>query len=87
MKPLNTLILVEYEEPTEKQTKSGLYVPPTSDGKAFNFLRKGKVLAVNPECKHIEEGNTVLFNINAVAKVPDMTDKLLVRTEDIYAVL
>lgn len=86
MKPLNSLILIKYCEPTEKKTQSGLYVPPTTDNNAFNFLQEGEVLAVNPDCKHINVGDTVLFNMNATAKVPNIDDQRFVRTEDIYAV-
>ena len=87
MKPLNSLILVEYEEPSEKKTDSGLYVPPAAYTITANdFLKEGTVLKVNPEEKHIKEGDKVYFNINARVKVPQHDNMLLVRSEDIYLV-
>lgn len=87
MKPLNTLILIEYEEPTEKKTETGIYVPPSVDNNALGFLREAKVLAVNPKCENIKVGDTVLFNKNAATKVPTEKTQRLVREEDIYAVM
>ena len=87
MKPLNSLILIEYEEPVEKKTDAGIYVPPTSDNNALGHLREAKVLAVNPKEEDIKVGDSILFNKLAATKVPGHTDKRLVRKEDCYAVL
>ena len=47
MKPLNSLILIKYEEPTEKKTDSGLYVPQAVETvTAQNFLKEGTVSTV-----------------------------------------
>lgn len=87
MKPLNTLILIEFEEAGETKTKSGLYVPATVDKNALGFLREGKVLAVNPKEEIVKVGDTVLFNKNAAVEVPGNKSQRLIRTEDLYAVL
>lgn len=86
LQPLNSLILVEWQE-EEKKTESGLYIPPTSDNNAFGFLKEGKVLNVNPDCKHIEVGDIVLFNHLAKTEIPKDKTMVLVRTEDVYAVV
>lgn len=87
MKPLNSLILVKYEEPTEKKTEAGLYVPPAANTvTASNFLKEGVVVAVNPKEENIKENDTILFNYNARVKVPGEKDLIMVRSEDIYAV-
>lgn len=87
MLPLNSLVLIEYEEPVEKKTQGGLYVPPaTNTVSSKNFLREAKVLEVNPDCKHIEMGNIVYFDIRAKYIVPGTENKYFVRTEDIYGV-
>ncbi len=85
--PLNTYIIVAYEEPNEKKTESGLYVPNSVDNNAFGFLRQGKVQAINPTCEHIAVGDSVWFNKNAKTNVPNDNTKILVRTEDVYAVI
>ena len=85
--PYNSYILIMYDEPEEKKTASGVYVPPSIDGNAFGFLRSATVLEVNKDCKDIKKGDIVLFNKNAVADIPTNKIKKLVRTEDIYAVL
>jgi co-chaperonin GroES (HSP10) len=87
MLPLNNLILVEYEEPAEKKTEAGLYVPPTTTTTtAQDFLKEGKVLAVNPKEEHIKVGDTVLFGIYAKTVVPGTKNQFFVRLEDLYAV-
>ena len=87
MLPLNNLILVEYEEPVEKKTEAGLYVPPTTTTTtAQDFLKEGKVLAVNPKEEHIKVGDTVLFSIYAKTVVPGTKNQFFVRLEDLYAV-
>lgn len=87
MKPLNSLILVKYEEPTEKKTESGLYVPPAANTvTATDFLKEGTVIDVNPEETTIKAGDIVLFNVHAKTKVPGSSDTILVRKEDIYAI-
>lgn len=85
--PLNTNILIEYQEQTEKQTKNGIYIPQSVDENATGFLRTGKVVEVNPDCTTIEVGDIVLFNKNATCTIPTDKTKRLVRTEDIYAVI
>lgn len=87
MKPLNTLILIEYVKPEEKKTSTGVYIPPSVDDRAFGFLAQATVLATNPDCKHVNVGDKVLFNQNAVANVPGQPNQKLVREEDLYAVL
>lgn len=90
MKPLNSEILITYEEPTEKKTEGGLYVPPETNkmgGTANNFLKQGKVIAVNPDCKNIAVDDEILFDNRAKVKVPGMSGHYLVRTEDVYLVL
>lgn len=91
MKPLNSLILIEYEEPVEKKTETGIYVPPTADNNALGHLREGKVIEINrkeeTEDKDIKIGDTVLFNKLAATKVPGNDKLRLIRKEDLYAVL
>ena len=87
MLPLNSLIIIDYEEPTEKKTEGGLYVPPaTNTINAKNFLREAKVVAVNPKCEHIKAGDSVYFDIRAIYLVPGEEHKYFVRTEDTYGV-
>ena len=87
MLPLNSLILIEYEEPSEKKTEGGLYVPPaTNTINAKNFLREAKVIEVNPDSKHIKAGDSVYFDIRAIYKVPGEENKYFVRTEDTYGI-
>ena len=62
MKPLNSLILIKYEEPTEKKTDSGLYVPQAVETvTAQNFLKEGTVVAVNEEEKNNKGWRYCLF--------------------------
>ena len=76
MKPLNSLILLEYEEPKEEKTASGLYVSGVNSLiTATDFLKKGKVLAINDNEKTVKVGDIVLFNYNAKAKVPDTNNQ------------
>lgn len=91
MKPVNSLILVQYEEEKEKQTETGIYIPPTAENNAIGFLRSGKVLEINrkeaEEEKDIKVGDTVLFNKNAICYIPTEKDKVFVRKEDVYGVI
>lgn len=87
MKPLNSEILIEYEVPTESKTEGGLYVPPSQDGKANNFLRIGKVLEVNSKEEEIKVGDNILFNYQTKVKVPEHPNKFLVRKEDVYMIM
>ena len=87
MKPLNSLILIEYTEPTEKKTDAGIYVPPTADNNALGHLREATVLAINPKEEDVKVGDKVLFNKLAATKVPGQDDKRLIRKEDLYAIL
>jgi co-chaperonin GroES (HSP10) len=87
MLPLNSLIMVEYEEPAEKKTEAGLYVPPTTTTiTAQDFLKEGTVLAVNPKEENIKVGDVVYFNIHAKTLVPGTKNQYFVRTEDLYGV-
>lgn len=87
MQPLNTLILIEYEEPKEKKTEAGLFVPPSaSTVTAKDFLKSGKVLEVNAEETIIKKDDIVLFNIHSIVKVPQTENHYLIRKEDLYAV-
>lgn len=87
MKPLNSLILIEYQEPQEKRTDSGIYVPSTANTvTAQDFLRAGKVLEVNADEELIKKGDTVYFNLHAKTVVPGQKDQYFVRKEDLYAV-
>ena len=87
MQPLNSLILIEYEEPKEKKTEAGLYVPPSANTvTAKDFLKQGKVLAVNTEETIIKVGDTVLFNIHSITRVPQTENQYFIRKEDLYAV-
>lgn len=90
MKPLNSLILIEYVEQTEKKTEAGIYIPPTAENNAIGFLRTGKVLEINKEEAEegeIKIGDIVLFNKNAIATIPTEKDKVFVRKEDIYGIV
>ena len=87
MKPLNSLILIKYEEPTEKKTDSGLYVPQAVETvTAQNFLKEGTVVAVNEDEKTIKVGDIVYFNIRAKAVVPEQSNMFFVRKEDLYGI-
>lgn len=87
MLPLNSLILIQYEEPTEKKTDSGLYVPPAANTTtAKDFLKEGVVIAVNPDENNIQVGDTVLFSAYAITNIHGVKDQILVRKEDIYAI-
>lgn len=90
MKPQNTLILVSYEEPKEKTTKSGIIITGSGD-QARGFLREGTVLEINrkeeTEEKDIKVGDKILFNINAYCYLPNDKTKGLIRKEDVYLVL
>lgn len=87
MLPLNNYILIEYEEPKEKQTEGGLYVPPaTTTVSAKNYLKEAKVLAVNTDIKNIKEGDTIYFDLRAKVVVPGTTNQYVIRGEDIYLV-
>lgn len=89
MKPMNTEILITYEEPTEKKSEGGLYIPPETNkmgGTAKDFLKKGKVVAVNSKTQDIKEGDEILFDNRAKVKVPGMDKHYLVRSEDVYLV-
>lgn len=87
MKPLNSLILIEYEEPAERKSDGGIYIAPTADNNALGHLRAAKVLAVNPKEEDIKVGDVILFNKLAATKVPKEENKRLVRKEDCYAIL
>lgn len=86
IKPLRTNIIIAYETEVETKTQSGLIVPKTSDNNATGFLKKAEVIAINDECKTIEVGDIVLFNIQAAVELPDDKTKRILRTEDVYAV-
>lgn len=91
MKPQNSWILIEYEEPKEKKTESGIILTGGEDV-ASGFLREGLVLEINrieeTENKDIKVGDRVLFNKNAMkANIPNEPNKRLIRKEDIYVVL
>lgn len=91
MKPQNSMIHVRFVEEKEKHTEAGIYIPPTAEDNAISFLRSGEVLGINrkeeTENKDIKVGDTVLFNKNAICRIPTTKDEVLVRKEDIYAVL
>jgi len=90
MKPVNTLILVEFEEEKEVRTETGIYIQKSAENNALGFLRSGKVLAVNrkeeTEEKDIKVGDTVYFNKNAVCYIPTAKNQVFVRKEDVYGV-
>lgn len=87
MKALNSLILIEYEEPSEKKTDSGLYVPPAANTvTAQDFLKEGKVLAINAKEEVVKVGDTVYFNIHAKTVVPGTKNQYFVRSEDLYGI-
>lgn len=83
LQPCNSYILIHPE--TTDRTEGGLYLPqdltPTS-----NILTTGKVLATNLKCKDIQVGDMVLYNKHAVKKT-ETKEQILVREEDVYAVL
>ena len=90
MKPFNKEILIEYVEPTEQKSEGGLYIPPETNkmgGTANNFLRKGKVLAINKDEEVIKEGDEVLFDYRARVIVPGVENNYLLRNADIYMIL
>lgn len=90
MKPLNSLILIHYEEEKEKKTEAGIFVPTTAENNAIGFLRMGTVLEINrkeEEDGDIKVGDKVYFNKNAIATIPTEKDNVLVRKEDIYLVM
>lgn len=87
MLPLNNLVLIEYEEPTEKKTEGGLYVPPaTTTVSAKDFLKEAKVLEVNPDAKHVKAGDTIYFDVRAKVIVPGRENQYFVRAEDVYGI-
>lgn len=87
MKPLNSLILIRYEEPKEQTTDAGLIVPPTANTiTAQDFLKEGVVLAVNEDEKVIKENDIIFFNIHAKTLVPGTENEYFVRKEDLYGV-
>ena len=90
MKPINTLILVQYEEETEKKTEQGIFIPKSAENNAIGFLRVGKVIEINrkeEEEGDIKVGDEVYFNKNAICYIPTEKDKVFVRKEDIDGVL
>lgn len=87
MQPLNSLILIEYEEPKEQITDSGIYVPASANTvTAQDFLKQGKVLAVNADEKTIKPGDIVYFNLHAKTIVPGEKNQYFVRKEDLYGI-
>ena len=90
MIPLNSYIIVELEE--EKETSAGgLYVPKGSNANAVDILKSGKVLALSESVKqdsrmNIDVGDIVFYNKNAITKIPNEPDKILIRKEDLYFV-
>lgn len=87
MLPLNNLVLIEYEEPKEKKSEGGLYVPPaTTTVTAKDFLKEGKVLEVNPDAKHVKAGDIIYFDIRAKVIVPSTNNQYFVRGEDVYGI-
>ena len=88
IKPVNNYLLVEYEEPKET-TKGGLYVPQGSNTNATDILIKGKVLGKgsNVDKVEVEEGEYILYNKHAFTKIPEQKGIVLVRQEDVYAVI
>jgi len=90
MKPLNSEILITYEEPTEKKTEGGLYIPPETNkmgGTARDFLKKGVVVEVAQKEEIVKPGDEVLFDFRARVNVPNMADHYLLRSEDVYMIL
>lgn len=90
MKPINTLILVQYEEEKEKKTEQGIFIPKSAENNAIGFLRIGTVLEINrkeAEEGDIKVGDKIYFNKNAICYIPTEQDKIFVRKEDIYGVL
>jgi len=87
MLPMNNFVLIEYEEPTEKTTEGGLYIPPaTTTVSAKDFLKEAKVLEVNPKAEHVKAGDTIYFDIRAKVIVPGTTNQFVIRGEDIYLI-
>ena len=87
MLPLNNQVLIEYEEPKEKMSDGGLYVPPaTTTVSAKDYLKEAKVLEVNPKAEHVKPGDTIYFDIRAKVIVPGTTNQYFVRGEDIYGI-
>lgn len=81
--PMNSYILIEYKK--EEKTSGGLYMPANTS--ATNFLVCGKVLAINESNKlKLTTDSTIYFNKNAMVKVPEEENQVLVREEDIYAI-
>jgi chaperonin GroES len=87
MKPMNSYVLVRYQKPEEK-TAGGIYMPQTVTNSPQDILIKGTVEQVSESCKNkIEVNSVILFNKHAFTKIPDSNELILVREEDIYAIL
>ena len=89
MKPLNSYVIIQVEN-TEEKSKGGLYVPPGSNVNAKDILQSGTIVGIQESqiTKYgVNLGDNVLFNKNAITKIPKCTDKILVRIEDLYMII
>ena len=87
MKPLNNYLLLQIED-ENKQTQSGLYVPQSTTLNATDILKLGTVVAKSIEIKKdISVGDKVYYNKNAITNVPNDKEHVLVRVEDLYAIV
>lgn len=86
IKPLNTYVLIKTEQ--EEKTVGGLYMPQGSSVSAQNILKKGTVLEVSEKvADKVSIGSSVYYNKHSVTCIPDMEDQVLVRFEDLYAII
>ena len=87
IKPVNTYVLLEIEKEEEK-TAGGLYMPQGSNANATNILREGTVKEVSEKVSDkVKVADKVYFNKHSVTKIPNSETEVLVRFEDLYAII
>lgn len=86
-KPLNSYVLIVIQ-PDEEKTAGGLYMPQGSNAAATNILKEGTVKAISDKnIDKLKVGDKVYYNKHSITKIPNIETEVLVRFEDLYALI
>jgi len=87
-KLLGEKLLVEQviEEEKEEKTESGLYIPRQAKQPSMNA--EGKVAQVGTDCKHVSEGDNIIYDRMAVREVAlDGKTYVILNEESVVGIL
>lgn len=82
LRPIQDQVLVKQD--TKKEMLGGLYLPQNSRELYDDY---GTVVSVGSKVTEVKEGERVLFKRRANSEIPGMKDYLILREEDMLAVV